>query len=117
MALSLVTRGWQYGRDLVHLCFPRPPITRKPGGVRLHLPLQLFGGVVARASRTIERHEHVRTPTGVRPRYRLSEAASLAHCQNVSAAGLSVPFRAASPMGTIFGSGVSGNIFTRRPKA
>ena len=45
-----------------------------------------------------------------------AECACFAHCQNVSAGGLSVPFRAASPMEIIFGSGVSGNIFTRFPK-
>ena len=45
-----------------------------------------------------------------------AECACFAHCQNVSAGELSVPFRAASPMEIFFGSGVSGNIFTRFPK-
>lgn len=53
MATALVSRGWQYGRDLIHLCFPQAAHDEKAWGVRLHLPAQLFNGVVARASRTM----------------------------------------------------------------
>ena len=55
MATALVSRGWQYGRDLIHLCFPQAAHDEKAWGVRLHLPVQLFNGVVARASRALTR--------------------------------------------------------------
>ena len=44
---GLVTRGWQYGRDLIPLCYPQAAHDEKAWGVRLHLPVQLFNGVVA----------------------------------------------------------------------
>jgi predicted alpha/beta superfamily hydrolase len=53
MATALVSRGWQYGRDLIHLCFPQAAHDEKAWGVRLHLPVQLFNGVVARVSRAM----------------------------------------------------------------
>jgi predicted alpha/beta superfamily hydrolase len=52
MALALVSRGWRYGRDLLYLCFPHAAHDEKAWGMRLHLPMQLFTGVVARASRS-----------------------------------------------------------------
>jgi predicted alpha/beta superfamily hydrolase len=52
MALALVSRGWRYGRDLLYLCFPRAAHDEKAWGMRLHLPMQLFTGMVARASRS-----------------------------------------------------------------
>jgi len=52
MALGLVSRGWRYGRDLLYLCFPHAAHDEKAWGMRLHLPMQLFTGVVARASRS-----------------------------------------------------------------
>jgi len=52
MALALVSRGWRYGRDLLYLCFPRAAHDEKAWGMRLHLPMQLFTGAVARASRS-----------------------------------------------------------------
>ena len=55
MALALITRGWRYGHDLLHLCFPQAAHDEKAWGTRLHLPMQLFGGIVARASRSVER--------------------------------------------------------------
>jgi predicted alpha/beta superfamily hydrolase len=55
MALTLVSRGWRYGRDLIHLCFPRAVHDEKAWGVRLHLPMQFFTGAVARTSRASER--------------------------------------------------------------
>lgn len=55
MALALVSRGFRYGRDLLHLCFPNAAHDEKAWGMRLHLPAQLFAGIVARASRSSER--------------------------------------------------------------
>ena len=52
MALALVSRGWCYGRDLLYLCFPHAAHDEKAWGMRLHLPMQLFTGAVARASRS-----------------------------------------------------------------
>ena len=52
MALALVSRGWCYGRDLLYLCFPHAEHDEKAWGMRLHLPMQLFTGAVARASRS-----------------------------------------------------------------
>ena len=52
MALALVSRGWRYGRDLLYLCFPNAAHDEKAWGMRLHLPMQLFTGAVARASRS-----------------------------------------------------------------
>jgi len=51
MALALVSRGWRFGRDLLYLCFPHAAHDEKAWGMRLHLPMQLFSGIVARASR------------------------------------------------------------------
>src|SRR6266478_883048 len=44
------------------------------------------------------------------------DAASLAHCQNFSVAGLSFPFRATMPTENGFGSGVRCKNFIRFPK-
>jgi predicted alpha/beta superfamily hydrolase len=54
MALILVSRGWRYGRDLIHLCFPRATHDETAWGMRLHLPMQFFTGAVARASRSAD---------------------------------------------------------------
>ena len=51
MAMALVSRGWQFGRDLMHFAFPLAEHDEKAWGMRLHLPLQLFNGIVRRASR------------------------------------------------------------------
>jgi predicted alpha/beta superfamily hydrolase len=53
MAMALVTRGWCYGRNLIHLCFPLAEHDETAWGLRLHLPMQLINGAVARASRAI----------------------------------------------------------------
>ena len=55
MALALISRGWRYGHDLLYLCFPNAVHDEKAWGMRLHLPMQLFAGFVARASRSAER--------------------------------------------------------------
>jgi predicted alpha/beta superfamily hydrolase len=52
MALALISRGWRFGRDLLYLCFPHAAHDEKAWGMRLHLPMQLFTGAVARASRS-----------------------------------------------------------------
>jgi predicted alpha/beta superfamily hydrolase len=51
MAMALVSRGWRYGHNLLHLCFPHAEHDESAWGVRLHLPMQFLNGAVARASR------------------------------------------------------------------
>jgi hypothetical protein len=51
MAMALISRGWEYGRNLLHLCFPRAGHSETAWGTRLHLPLQFLYGAVARAYR------------------------------------------------------------------
>ena len=54
MAAALVARGWRYGHNLLHLCFPQAEHNEAAWGMRLHLPLQFLNGAVARASRLNE---------------------------------------------------------------
>ncbi len=51
MATALVSRGWRYGLNLLHLCFPEAEHNEAAWGMRLHLPMQFLNGAVARASR------------------------------------------------------------------
>jgi len=51
MAMALISRGWDYGRNLLHLCFPMAEHSEGAWGMRLHLPLQFLNGAVARAYR------------------------------------------------------------------
>jgi predicted alpha/beta superfamily hydrolase len=51
MATALVSRGWQYGQNLLHLCFPNATHNETAWGIRLHIPMQFLNGAVARASR------------------------------------------------------------------
>jgi predicted alpha/beta superfamily hydrolase len=51
MAMALVSRGWRYGLNLLHLCFPLAEHDEAAWGMRLHLPMQLLNGVVASTSR------------------------------------------------------------------
>lgn len=51
MAMALVSRGWRYGLNLLHLCFPHAEHDEGAWGLRLHLPMQFLNGAVARASR------------------------------------------------------------------
>lgn len=53
MATALITRGWRYGHNLLHLCFPKAVHNEKAWGMRLHLPMQFLNGAVARASRAL----------------------------------------------------------------
>ena len=54
MATALVSRGWRYGHNLMHLCFPQAEHNEAAWGMRLHLPMQFLNGAVARASRMTE---------------------------------------------------------------
>jgi len=51
MAMALISRGWEYGRNLLHLSFPNAGHSETAWGTRLHLPLQFLNGAVARAYR------------------------------------------------------------------
>ena len=51
MAMALIARGWEYGRNLMHLSFPRASHGEESWGTRLHLPMQFLNGSVARAYR------------------------------------------------------------------
>lgn len=53
MAMALINRGWRYGNNLFHLCFPMAEHDESAWSVRLHLPLQMINGAVARASRML----------------------------------------------------------------
>jgi predicted alpha/beta superfamily hydrolase len=52
MATALLARGWRYGHNLLHLCFPNAAHNENAWGIRLHIPMQFFNGAVAHASRT-----------------------------------------------------------------
>jgi predicted alpha/beta superfamily hydrolase len=52
MAMALVSRGWRYGVNLLHLSFPRAEHDETAWGLRLHLPMQFLNGAVARACRS-----------------------------------------------------------------
>jgi len=51
MAMALISRGWEYGRNLLHLCFPHAGHGEEFWGTRLHVPTQFLYGSVARAYR------------------------------------------------------------------
>jgi predicted alpha/beta superfamily hydrolase len=51
MAMALASRGWKYGYNFLHLCFPKAEHDEMSWGLRLHLPMQFLNGAVARASR------------------------------------------------------------------
>jgi predicted alpha/beta superfamily hydrolase len=51
MAMALVSRGWRYGVNLLHLSFPRAEHDETAWGLRLHLPMQFINGAVARSCR------------------------------------------------------------------
>jgi predicted alpha/beta superfamily hydrolase len=54
MAMALVSRGWVYGRDLLHFAFPLAEHDERSWGLRLHLPLQLFQGSVRNVSNRVQ---------------------------------------------------------------
>jgi predicted alpha/beta superfamily hydrolase len=51
MAMALASKGWRYGFNLFHLCFPHAEHNESSWGMRLHLPMQFLNGAVARAAR------------------------------------------------------------------
>jgi predicted alpha/beta superfamily hydrolase len=53
MATALVSRGWRYGVNMMHLSFPLAGHNETAWGLRLHLPMQFLNGAVARASRAV----------------------------------------------------------------
>ncbi len=55
MAMALVSRGWKFGFNLFHLCFPHAEHDESNWGIRLHLPMQFLNGAVARAARVENR--------------------------------------------------------------
>ena len=54
MAMALVSRGWIYGRDLLHFAFPLAEHDERAWGLRLHLPLQLVEGTVSNVSKRVQ---------------------------------------------------------------
>jgi predicted alpha/beta superfamily hydrolase len=48
MAAALIERGFQYGRNLLHVAFPQGRHHESAWGSRVHLPIQLFSGKVRR---------------------------------------------------------------------
>jgi len=52
MAMALVSRGWRWGHDLIHLAYPNAAHNEHDWGLRLHIPLQMLAGFVPRYSRT-----------------------------------------------------------------
>ena len=53
MAMALVSRGWVFGRDLIHFAFPLAGHDENAWGLRLHLPVQIFSGIVRHASQVL----------------------------------------------------------------
>ena len=51
MAMALISRGWLWGRNLFHLAYPGAQHGEPDWGLRLHVPLQVIAGSVARYSR------------------------------------------------------------------
>jgi hypothetical protein len=57
MSMALVERGYQFGRDFLHIVFPNASHGESAWATRLHLPVQLFSGKVARASQRFGKAE------------------------------------------------------------
>jgi predicted alpha/beta superfamily hydrolase len=57
MAMALLERGYTFGRDFLYFVFPRSPHGEESWAERFHLPLQLFSGKVAKASRRMIENE------------------------------------------------------------
>lgn len=51
MAMALLHRGYEHGRDFVHFAFPMASHDEEAWGERLHLPMQMFTGKVSTAAR------------------------------------------------------------------
>jgi hypothetical protein len=52
MAMALISRGWRWGHNLLHLVYPNAMHNEHDWGLRLHIPLQMLAGSVAGYSRT-----------------------------------------------------------------
>jgi predicted alpha/beta superfamily hydrolase len=53
MAMALISRGWRWGYNLLHLAYPNAVHNEHDWGLRLHIPLQMLDGSVARYSRMV----------------------------------------------------------------
>ena len=53
MAMALISRGWRSGHNLLHLAYPHVKQGEPDWGMRLHVPMQMIAGTVARYSRMI----------------------------------------------------------------
>jgi len=51
MAMALISRGWRWGHNLLHLVYPNAMHNEHDWGLRLHIPLQMLAGAVPRYSR------------------------------------------------------------------
>jgi predicted alpha/beta superfamily hydrolase len=51
MAMALISRGWRWGHNLLHLTFPHARHGEPDWGQRLHIPLQMIAGSIPRYSR------------------------------------------------------------------
>ena len=51
MAMALISRGWRWGHNLLHLAFPHAKHGEPDWGLRLHVPLQMIAGSIPRYSR------------------------------------------------------------------
>jgi len=53
MAMALISRGWRWGHNLLHLAYPHAKHGEPDWGLRLHVPLQMIAGSIPRYSRMI----------------------------------------------------------------
>lgn len=51
MAMALISRGWRWGHNLLHLAYPHARHSEPDWGLRLHVPLQMVAGSIPRYSR------------------------------------------------------------------
>lgn len=53
MAMALISRGWIWGHNLCYLAYPHAKHREPDWRIRLHIPLQMIAGSVARYSRMV----------------------------------------------------------------
>ena len=53
MAMALISRGWRWGHNLLHLAYPNARHGEPDWGLRLHVPLQMVAGAIPRYSRIV----------------------------------------------------------------
>jgi hypothetical protein len=51
MAMALLSRGWVFGHNLLHLAYPHAKHGEPDWAMRMHIPLQMVAGSVAGYSR------------------------------------------------------------------